>query len=81
VKVVSELDARIEMKAFIDRARAPYGEWYVGITADPDSRLEEHGVDDAEDRDVRSDGERERHHDDEREARRAAKPRRATEAS
>ena len=46
MKVVSELDARIEMKAFIDRARAPYGEWYVGITADPDSRLEEHGVQD-----------------------------------
>ena len=36
-------------------------------------RLEEHGVDDAEDRRVRSDGERERRDDDEREARRAAK--------
>jgi hypothetical protein len=43
-------------------------------------RLEEHGIDDAEDRDVRSDGERERRHDDEREARRAGKtPRRVRE--
>ena len=41
---VSEFDARIEMKAFIDRARAPYSQWYVGITADPDGRLAEHGL-------------------------------------
>ncbi|MEX0800388.1 MAG: hypothetical protein WD379_04145 [Dehalococcoidia bacterium] len=41
----SELDARIEMKAFIDRSRAPYAEWYVGLSADPQTRLhEEHGV-------------------------------------
>ncbi len=42
--VVSEFDARVEMKAFIDRARAPYAQWYVGITADPDERLAEHGL-------------------------------------
>ena len=43
-QVTPELDARIEMKAFVDRARAPYTEWYVGITDDPDDRLREHGV-------------------------------------
>lgn len=43
--VVSEFDAGIEMKAFIDRARAPYSQWYVGIAADPEDRLfNEHGV-------------------------------------
>ena len=42
--VSSEFDARIEMKAFIDRSRAPYGDWYVGLTADPDQRIEEHGL-------------------------------------
>ena len=36
-------------------------------------RLQEHHLDDAEDRSVRSDGEGERHHDGEREARRAGK--------
>ncbi len=41
---VSEFDARVEMKAFIDRARAPYSQWYVGITADPDERLAGHGL-------------------------------------
>ncbi len=42
--VTTELDARMEMKAFIDRCRAPYSEWYVGIAADPKERLSEHGV-------------------------------------
>jgi len=42
--VTSELDARIEIKAFVDRARAPYSEWYVGVTADPGRRIEEHGL-------------------------------------
>ena len=43
--VVSEFDARIEMKALIDRARAPYSQWYVGIAAEPEDRLfNEHGV-------------------------------------
>ncbi len=48
VQVTSEFDARIEMKAFIDRARAPYLDWYAGITAEPDERLSEHGVRDAD---------------------------------
>ena len=47
-QVASEFDARIEMKAFIDRARAPYSQWYVGITADPDERLAEHGLQEAD---------------------------------
>ncbi len=42
--VTSELDARIEIKAFIDRSRAPYTEWYVGVAAEPDRRLEQHGL-------------------------------------
>ena len=42
--VTSELDARIEIKAFIDRSRAPYPQWYVGVAADPDERLREHGL-------------------------------------
>ncbi len=42
--VVSEFDARIEMKGFIDRSRAHYTDWYVGTAADPDARLSEHGV-------------------------------------
>ncbi len=44
MQVVSELDARLEVKAFIDRARAPYPDWYVGIAADPDERISEHGL-------------------------------------
>ena len=40
-------------------------------------RLEEHGLDDAEDRRVRADRERERRDDDEREARRAERLRAA----
>jgi hypothetical protein len=43
-QVTSEFDARIEMKAFIDRARAPYSDWYAGMTDEPDERLSEHGV-------------------------------------
>ena len=42
--VTSELDARIEIKAFVDRARAPYSEWYVGVAADPGRRIEAHGL-------------------------------------
>ncbi|MDO8611925.1 MAG: hypothetical protein Q7R32_03760 [Dehalococcoidia bacterium] len=42
--VTSELDARLEIKAFVDRSRAPYSGWYVGIAADPDERLREHGL-------------------------------------
>jgi len=42
--ITSELDARIEIKAFVDRARAPYSEWYVGVTADPNRRIEAHGL-------------------------------------
>ena len=44
-QVASEFDARIEMKAFIDRCRAPYSQWYVGVAADLEERLfNEHGV-------------------------------------
>ena len=42
--ITSELDARIEIKAFIDRARAANSAWYVGVTADPDRRIEAHGL-------------------------------------
>ena len=42
--ITSELDARIEIKAFVDRSRAPNSEWYVGVTADPGRRIEEHGL-------------------------------------
>ena len=44
MQVVTEFDARIEMKAFVDRARARYSEWYVGVAADPDERLRKHGL-------------------------------------
>ena len=44
MNVTSELDARMEIRAFIDRSRAAYGEWYVGVTADPDARLAAHGL-------------------------------------
>jgi hypothetical protein len=44
IHVSSELDARMEIRAFIDRARAPCAEWYVGVTAEPDRRLERHGL-------------------------------------
>jgi hypothetical protein len=45
MSVSSEFDARIEMKAFIDRSQAAYADWYVGIAADPEERLtNEHGV-------------------------------------
>ena len=44
MQAVSELDARLEIKAFIDRARAPYPDWYAGIAADADERLSEHGL-------------------------------------
>ena len=47
-QVTSEFDARMEMKAFIDRARAPHSDWYVGIAADPDERLSEHGVEESD---------------------------------
>ena len=46
--VTSELDARLEIKAFVDRSRAPYPEWYVGVAADPDRRLEQHGLQEAD---------------------------------
>ena len=42
-QATSELDARIEMKAFIDRCRAPYADWYVNTCADPQRRIEAHG--------------------------------------
>ena len=44
MQVVSELDARIEIKAFIDRSRAPYSDWYAGVTADPEERIREHAL-------------------------------------
>ena len=44
MNVTSELDARIEIKAFVDRARASYADWYVGVTADPDARIASHGL-------------------------------------
>lgn len=41
----SEFDAKMDMKAFIDRALRPYSEWYAGIAADPRERLfNDHGV-------------------------------------
>ena len=46
--VTSELDARIEIRAFVDRSRAPNSEWYVGVAADPDERLREHGLQEAD---------------------------------
>jgi hypothetical protein len=46
--VTSELDARIEIKAFIDRARAPNSQWYVGVAADPDERLRGHGLEESD---------------------------------
>ena len=46
--VTSELDARIEIKAFVDRARAPFSEWYVGVTADPDARIAAHGLEESD---------------------------------
>ena len=42
--ITSELDARIEIKAFVDRSRAAISEWYVGVTADPDARMAAHGL-------------------------------------
>ena len=44
MNVTSELDARMEIRAFIDRSRAAYTAWYVGVTADPDARLAAHGL-------------------------------------
>ena len=44
MQAVTEFDARIEVKGFIVRARAPYSEWYVGVAADPDERLRRHGL-------------------------------------
>jgi len=44
MNVTSELDARMEIRAFIDRSRAPYTDWYVGVTADPDARIAAHGL-------------------------------------
>ena len=44
VAVSTEFDARLETKAFMDRSRAPYLQWYVGVAADPNERLSEHGV-------------------------------------
>jgi hypothetical protein len=43
-QATSELDARLEMRAFVERAKAPLAEWYVGVTADSESRLAGHGV-------------------------------------
>ena len=42
--VTSELDARMEIRAFIDRARTSYADWYVGVTAGPDARIAAHGL-------------------------------------
>jgi len=43
--VSSVFDARMDMKAFVDRSRAKYSQWYVGIAAEPEERLtNEHGV-------------------------------------
>jgi hypothetical protein len=42
-QATSELDARIEMKAFIDRCRAPYADWYANVAADAQRRVEAHG--------------------------------------
>ena len=46
--VTSELDARLEIKAFIDRSRAPYSGWYVGVAADPDARIAAHGLEESD---------------------------------
>ncbi len=46
--VTSELDARIEIRAFIDRSRAHYTEWYVGVTSEPDRRLERHRLEESD---------------------------------
>ena len=48
MQATSELDARLEMRAFIERAKAPLGEWYVGVTAAPEVRLAAHGVEDSD---------------------------------
>ena len=46
--VISEFDARLNMKAFIDRARRPYSEWYTATSTAPRERLfRDHGVDEA----------------------------------
>jgi hypothetical protein len=43
--VSAEFDARIDMKAFIERTGAPYSQWYAGVAADPKDRLfSQHGV-------------------------------------
>jgi len=42
--ITSELDARIEIKAFVDRSRASNSEWYVGVTGEPDQRIAGHGL-------------------------------------
>jgi hypothetical protein len=47
-QAISELDARMEMRGFIERAKAPMTEWYVGVTADPERRLEAHGTQDSD---------------------------------
>jgi hypothetical protein len=48
MQVTSELDARMEMRAFVERAKAPMREWYIGVTADPERRLEAHGLQDSD---------------------------------
>jgi len=42
--ITSELDARIEIRAFVDRSRAHNSEWYVGVSAEPDARIAAHGL-------------------------------------
>jgi hypothetical protein len=46
--ITSELDARIEIKAFVDRSRAPNSEWYVGVTGEPDARIAAHGLEESD---------------------------------
>ncbi|MDP2674917.1 MAG: hypothetical protein Q8Q00_08430 [Dehalococcoidia bacterium] len=46
--ITSELDARIEIKAFVDRSRAANSEWYVGVTADPEARISAHGLEESD---------------------------------
>jgi hypothetical protein len=48
--VVSEFDARLNMKGFIDRAARPMSDWYAGTAVDARTRLlEHHGVNEEHD--------------------------------
>lgn len=40
--IVTEFDARLNMKAFIDRAARPMEDWYAGTAVDARARLLEH---------------------------------------